>query len=217
MYVDEPPKDGNIPDFNISKIGICPFRTYQRSFRLFHGNFSKDIHLRSRLLCFTQNDYPGQTEFKICPFLKWAQLYNRYAHVCTRTRDVAKFRPLDHHNSITRYIYAAYMCGRLRWLAVFDHHSTTRFSAVAITETAHPLLPPIHDLYVLMSGNTLVKRRTRLLHNIWRHSFPIVETTFFQRWKAPYLTFDSTLIQRLTTPLSNVGQYSYLTFDNTLI
>ena len=61
MYVDEPPKDGNIPDFNISKIGICPFRTYQRSFRLFHGNFSKDIHLRSRLLCFTQNDYPGQT------------------------------------------------------------------------------------------------------------------------------------------------------------
>ena len=32
---------------------ICPFRTYQRSFRLFHGNFSKDIHPRSRLLCFT--------------------------------------------------------------------------------------------------------------------------------------------------------------------
>ena len=78
MYVDEPPKDGNIPDFNISKIGICPFRTYQRSFRLFHGNFSKDIHLRSRLLCFTQNDYPGQTEFKICPFLKWA-LYSSFA------------------------------------------------------------------------------------------------------------------------------------------
>ena len=25
MYVDEPPKDGNIPDFNISKIYICPF------------------------------------------------------------------------------------------------------------------------------------------------------------------------------------------------
>ena len=74
MYVDEPQKDGNIPDFNISKIDICPFRAYQRSFRLFHGNFSKDIYLRSRLLCFTQNDHPGQTEFKICPFLKWAQL-----------------------------------------------------------------------------------------------------------------------------------------------
>ena len=73
MYVDEPPKDGNIPDFNISKIDICPFRAYQRSFRLFQGNFSKDIHLRSRLLCFTQNDHTGQTEFKICPFLKWAQ------------------------------------------------------------------------------------------------------------------------------------------------
>ena len=76
MYVDEPPKDGNIPDFNISKIGICPFRTYQRSFRLFHGNFSKGIHLRSRLLCFTQNDHTGQTGFKICPFLKWAPLFN---------------------------------------------------------------------------------------------------------------------------------------------
>ena len=72
-------------------------------------------------------------------------------------------------------------------------------------------------LYVLTPDNTLVKRWTRLLHNIWRHSFPIVETTFFQRWKAPYLTFDSTLIQRLTTPLSNVWQYSYLTLDNTFI
>ena len=75
MYVDEPPKDGNIPDFNISKIDICPFRAYQRSSRLFQGNFSKDIHLRSRLLCFTQNDHTGQTEFKICPFLKWAPFY----------------------------------------------------------------------------------------------------------------------------------------------
>ena len=63
---------GNIPDFNISKIDICPFRAYQRSFRLFQGNFSKDIHLRSRLLCFTQNDHTGQTGFKICSFLKWA-------------------------------------------------------------------------------------------------------------------------------------------------
>ena len=75
MYVDEPPKDGNIPDFNISKIDICPFRAYQRSFRLFQGDFSKDIHQRSRLLCFTQNDHTGQTGFKICPFLKWAQRY----------------------------------------------------------------------------------------------------------------------------------------------
>ena len=25
MYVDEPPMDGNIPGFNISKIDICPF------------------------------------------------------------------------------------------------------------------------------------------------------------------------------------------------
>ena len=74
MYVDEPPMDGNIPGFNISKIDICPFRAYQRSFRLFQGDFSKDIHQRSRLLCFTQNDHTGQTEFKICPFLKWAQL-----------------------------------------------------------------------------------------------------------------------------------------------
>ena len=73
MYVDEPQKDGNIPDFNISKIDICPFRAYQRSFRLFQSDFSKDIHQRSRLLCFTQNDHTGQTGFKICPFLKWAQ------------------------------------------------------------------------------------------------------------------------------------------------
>ena len=73
MYVDEPPKDGNIPDFNISKIDICPFRAYQRSFRLFQSDFSKDIHQRNRLLCFTQNDHTGQTGFKICPFLKWAQ------------------------------------------------------------------------------------------------------------------------------------------------
>ena len=68
-----------------------------------------------------------------------------------------------------------------------------------------------------MSGNTLVKRWTRLLHNIWHHSFPIFETTCFQRWKDPCLTFDSTLIQRLTTPLSNVWQYSYLTLHNTFI
>ena len=73
MYVDEPPKDGNIPDFNISKIDICPFRAYQRSFQLFQSDFSTDIHQRSRLLCFTQNDHTGQTGFKICPFLKWAQ------------------------------------------------------------------------------------------------------------------------------------------------
>ena len=73
MYVDEPPKDGNIPDFNISKIDICPFRAYQRSFRLFQGDFSTDIHQRSRLLCFTQNDHTGQTGFKICSFLKWGQ------------------------------------------------------------------------------------------------------------------------------------------------
>ncbi|MCI7497091.1 MAG: hypothetical protein MSA80_06920, partial [Prevotella sp.] len=70
MYVDEPPKDGNIPDFNISKINICPFRACQRSFRLFHGNFSKDIHLRNRLLCFTQHDHTGHAGFKICPLFK---------------------------------------------------------------------------------------------------------------------------------------------------
>ena len=75
MYVDEPPKDGNIPDFNISKIDICPFRAYQRSFRLFQSDFSTDIHQRSRLLCFTQNDHTGQTGFKICSFLKWAQSF----------------------------------------------------------------------------------------------------------------------------------------------
>ena len=57
----------------MTKIDICPFRAYQRSFRLFQGDFSKDIHQRSRLLCFTLNDHTGQTGFKICPFLKWAQ------------------------------------------------------------------------------------------------------------------------------------------------
>lgn len=41
---------------------------------IFHGNFSKDIHQRSQLLCFTQNDNTGHAGFKICPFLKWAQL-----------------------------------------------------------------------------------------------------------------------------------------------
>ena len=70
MYVDEPPMDGNIPGFNISKIDIFPFGVYQRSFRLIQGDFSKDIHQRSRLLCFTQNDHTGQTEFKICPLFK---------------------------------------------------------------------------------------------------------------------------------------------------
>lgn len=72
MYVDEPQKDGNIPDFNISKIDICPFWAYQRNFRLFHGYFSKDVHQRSRLLCFTQHDHTGHAGFKICLFLKWA-------------------------------------------------------------------------------------------------------------------------------------------------
>lgn len=73
MYVDESPTDGNIPDFNISKSDICPFRTYQRSFRLSQGDFSKDIHMWGRLLCFTQNDHNGQAEFKMYPFLKWTQ------------------------------------------------------------------------------------------------------------------------------------------------
>ena len=81
-YVGEPPKDGNIPNFNISKINICPFRVYQRSFRIFQGNFSKDIYQRSRLLYFTQNDHTGQTEFKICPFLKWTQLQNAFLTRC---------------------------------------------------------------------------------------------------------------------------------------
>ena len=81
MYVDEPPKDGKIPDFNISKIDICPFRAYQRSFRLFQGDFSKDIHQQSRLLCFTQNDHTGHAGFKICPFLKWAQSYRTSIHL----------------------------------------------------------------------------------------------------------------------------------------
>ena len=56
-----------------SKIDICPFRVCQRSFRLFQSDFLKDIHLRSQLLCFTQNDHTGHAGFKMCPFLKWAQ------------------------------------------------------------------------------------------------------------------------------------------------
>ena len=35
MYVDEPPKDGNIPDFNISKIDICPFGPIREAFGSF--------------------------------------------------------------------------------------------------------------------------------------------------------------------------------------
>ena len=90
MYVDEPPKDDNIPDFNISKIDICPFRVCQRSFRLFQSDSSKDIHQRSRLLCFTQHDHTGQTGFKICPFLKWDQLI--YISLIDPTRRVGQFR-----------------------------------------------------------------------------------------------------------------------------
>ena len=44
LPLEEPPKDGNIPDFNISKIDICSFRAYQRGFQLYQGGFSKDIH-----------------------------------------------------------------------------------------------------------------------------------------------------------------------------
>lgn len=91
MYVGEPPKDGNIPNFNISKINICPSRVYQRSFRIFQGNFSKDIYQRSRLLYFTQNDHTGQTEFKICPFLKWTQLNNLHLFVEGTTSTVGRF------------------------------------------------------------------------------------------------------------------------------
>ena len=35
MYVDESPKDGNIPDFNISKIDICPFGPIREAFGSF--------------------------------------------------------------------------------------------------------------------------------------------------------------------------------------
>ena len=35
MYVDKPPKDGNIPDFNISKIDICPFGPIREAFGSF--------------------------------------------------------------------------------------------------------------------------------------------------------------------------------------
>ena len=90
MYVDEPQKDGNIPDFNISKIDICPFRAYQRNFRLFHGYFSKDVHQRSRLLCFTQNDHTGHAGFKICPFFKVGSVkYILWLHLLTFIKVVA--------------------------------------------------------------------------------------------------------------------------------
>ena len=41
---------------------------YQRSFRLFQSDFSKDIHQRSRLLCFTQNDSLVMLDSKYAPF-----------------------------------------------------------------------------------------------------------------------------------------------------
>ena len=50
--------------------------------------------------------------------------------------------------------------------AVFDHHSTTRHSAVAIIKTAQSLLPARDDLYVLTPDNTLIKHWTTLLSNV---------------------------------------------------
>ena len=114
MYMDEPPKDGNIPDFNISKIDICPFRAYQRSFRLFHGNFSKGIHLRSRLLCFTQNDHTGQTGFKICPFLKWAHVLTNKSHTSSLQEiDRRMPRPILHHDTFLTEIFEPLLGGIL--------------------------------------------------------------------------------------------------------
>lgn len=59
MCVDESSEDGNIPDFNILKIDICPIGGCQRGFLLYQGDFSKDIHQWHRLGYFTQNDHTG--------------------------------------------------------------------------------------------------------------------------------------------------------------
>ena len=69
---------------NLRRMVIFQISTFQRTvfslfgpirdaFGSFKADFSKDIHQRSRLLCFTQKDHTGQTEFKICPFLKRTQ------------------------------------------------------------------------------------------------------------------------------------------------
>ena len=45
-----------------------------------HRNFSKDIHQRNRLLCFTQHDHTGHAGFKICPLFK----VGSYFYLCIR-------------------------------------------------------------------------------------------------------------------------------------
>lgn len=70
--------------------------------------------------------------------------------------------------------------------AVSDHPSTTSHSAVAITETAHPLLPPIHDLYVLTP--------TTPLSNVEQHYCVIFDTTLFQYLKQLIFNVEKTLV-----------------------
>ena len=93
---------------------ICPFRAYQRSFRLFHGNFSKGIHLRSRLLCFTQHDHTGHAGFKICPLFKVGSVLNTRTILTLLLKQGIQRRVLQHsppsvsmggHGSIQHYAH----------------------------------------------------------------------------------------------------------------
>ena len=112
-------------------------------------------------------------------------LHNRYTCVRMRTRDVAKFRPLDHNNRITRYVCAVYVCGRLRWLAVFDHHSTT-------------LRPPAICRYHHRNSLTKIVANTRFCM-FWRPATPLSNVG-----QDYCIIFDTTCFRYLKQLVSNV-------------
>ena len=74
--------------FQHFKDRYLPFSDLSEKLSALSRDFSKDIHQRSRLLCFTQNDHTGHAGFKICPFLKWAHFLCIILVSCADTRVV---------------------------------------------------------------------------------------------------------------------------------
>ena len=131
-----------------------------------------------------------QTSYKSC-----AHTYNIRARTHTRCCKISTTRPPQPHNALC-------VCSLRGWSIMltrgvrppFDHPSTTSHLPLPSQKQLDQNSHQYTILHVLTTGNTLVKRWTRLLHNIWHHYFPIFETICFQRWKGPCLTLDNTLV-----------------------
>ena len=130
------------------------------------------------------------------PLINHARTPNNIrARTHTRRRKISTTRPPQPHNALCVCSLRVWSITLTRGVRPpFDHPSTTSHLPLPSQKQLDQNSRQYTILHVLTTGNILVKRWTRLLHNIWHHYFPIFETICFQRWKDPYLTLDNTLI-----------------------